>query len=218
MTEVFQAKYIPRQPAIPSSQLFSGMATKALLASFPPLGQVTEMLSQKTQFTVLLETDESTKDAAWEVSLRYSEGSEWEELQLAPQTAITAQHFSDAKTEFAGLKRLYFSANLEVKSAITFTLRFRMGPEEPWLWIKEHQGALDGVVLLKKTEFIDERSDDLGSFIEGLDPSFAAKKCLSQSPNTSVWEVEVPIDAAVGDQSAWKKTKFGKPWSGDFLR
>ncbi len=73
MGEVFQAKYIAIQAQPKPEHLFAGMLTKALITSNPPLGQVTEVEGGNALFTVLLETDESSDGAIWEVLLWYSQ-------------------------------------------------------------------------------------------------------------------------------------------------
>lgn len=213
--EVFQAKYLPSQEEPKPEHLFAGMTTKVLVSSWPPVGQVTESSNERVQFTVLLETDEEGASTNWDVAIWYLSGDEWKEAPLSATTAGVKGNFTEVQGKH---HHSYFAGSLEITSTVTFTIKFRKSPEEPWKWIKDHQGAPDGVVLLKNPTVAIETVDDLGDLIEGLNPEFKIEKVRSQSPNTSVWNVEAPVAAAEGDESTLSSTKFGKPWSGDILR
>ena len=65
--EVFQAKYISRQEQPKPEHLFEGMSKKAFIACWPPLGQVTDVKTDKVDFTVYLGTDAAGLADSWEV-------------------------------------------------------------------------------------------------------------------------------------------------------
>jgi hypothetical protein len=216
--EVFQAKYIPRQAEPKPEHLLDGMSTKALITSWPPLAQVTEVSNAQVKFTVLLDTDETGFSTAWDVAVCYSSDTEWREVPLSPAPAGATEHFADLHKAEQKPCHLYFWGSLEVTSTVTFTVKFRQASEQTWLCLKDHQGVRDGVILLKNPTAEIGEVEDLGDLIDGLSSDFRIQKVRTQSPGTSVWDVEAPVGAAVEDKSTFLTTKFGKPWSGNILR
>jgi hypothetical protein len=85
--------------------------------------------------------------------------------------------------------------------------------------VKDHQGTADGTVMLKSVTNQDAISNDLGDFVQGLNPILKSKNYRSQSPGTTLWSVETSVDAADGEKSRFQNVKFGKPWGeGKFSR
>ncbi|KFZ08038.1 hypothetical protein V501_06122 [Pseudogymnoascus sp. VKM F-4519 (FW-2642)] len=210
--EVFQAQYIPDQEDPKPEHLFAGMATKALISSWPPVGQVTETSNGKISFTVLLETDEGGVSAAWEVAVWYSSGDSWKETPLTRKGAL------DKPKSVEGRFHSYFTGSLDTTSTITFTIKFKKAGEETWRWVKEHQGIGDGVVVWKGQAAPTAAVEDFAELIEDLNSEFKVQKVRSQSPGTELWSVEAPVASAEGEKSTFTSTKIGKPWSGDFVR
>jgi hypothetical protein len=194
------------------------MSTKALIASWPPLGQVTETESKsgsehEQNFVVTLTTDDASKAFDWQVALWYQEGtaSEWQEVALSKQGGDIAGSASDRYT-------FVFETSVKAKDSIRFTLKFRSSASSPWTWVKDHQGAADGILSIKQDITAALVENDLNEFISGLNPTWKVEKHRSQTPETSVWTVEVPIGAAANDESAFSDVVFGQPWKGDILR
>ncbi|KFX96760.1 hypothetical protein V490_03157 [Pseudogymnoascus sp. VKM F-3557] len=210
--EVFQAQYIPDQEDPKPEHLFTGMTTKALISSWPPVGQVTETSNEKTPFTVLLETDEAGVSVSWEVAVWYSAGDSWKEIPLSREDAI------DKPKSVESRFHVYFTGSLDTPSTVTFTIKFKKAGEETWRWIKEHQGIGDGVVVWKNQAAAATAVENLEELIGDLNSEFKVQKVRSQSPGTELWNVEAPVASAEGEKSTFSSSKIGKPWSGDFVR
>jgi hypothetical protein len=217
--EVFQAKYIPKQKA-PTASDHPSM--KAYISTFPALGQVTDIDRNTSIFTALLEIDPSRASEPWQISLWHSEGSQWQEVPMDPlkdsmsyPTALQLPIMNEGNS----LTRLYFTTPLAIHLPTSFTLKFRSSPTQAWKWVKDHQGTLDGTIILKSITSQVADSSELKDYIEGLDPAFKIKIYRSQSPGTTLWMVEAPVEAADGAMSNITEVKFGLPWGqGKFSR
>ena len=119
----------------------------------------------------------------------------------------------------SNLRRLYFTTPLAIHLPTSFTVKFRNGSDQSWKWVKDHQGTQDGIVMLKTITEQDALSSNLEDYVQGLNPILDSKNYRSQSPGTTLWSVEVPIEAADGEKSTIKDIKFGLPWGqGKFSR
>ncbi|EPE27416.1 (Trans)glycosidase [Glarea lozoyensis ATCC 20868] len=217
--EVFQAKYIPKQK--PPTAL-DHPSMKAYISTFPALGQITLIDKNTTIFTALLEIDSSRASEPWQISLWHSEGSQWQEVPMDPLRDEKAQPTAlqpSMKSEDGHLTRLYFTTPLAIHLPTSFTVKFRSSPDHAWKWVKDHQGTFDGTIIMKSVTSQDAISSELKDYVEGLDPAFKTKNYRSQSPGTTLWTVEVPVEAADGEKSTIKEVKFGLPWGqGKFSR
>ncbi|KAI6714138.1 hypothetical protein JHW43_003359 [Diplocarpon mali] len=217
--EIFQAQYIPKQKALPTSDHPSMLA---YISTFPALGQVTQIEKPTTVFTALFEVDPGRVSDLWQVSLWHSDGEDWREVPMNPVTKAAARptELQIAKaSDVPGLAKLYFTTPLAIHLPTNFTIKFRAGPEDAWKWVKDHQGTTDGTVVLSTVTSQDFISSDLGDYITGLNPILKAKNYRSQSPGTTLWSVEAPIEGADQEKSAFKNIEFGLPWgSGKFSR
>lgn len=213
--DVFQSLHIPRQT--PRKANRDGNM-EALVNSYPPLGQVTLVEGTTAAFVVLLETNRTRLSKAWEVSLWHSHGLEWRESPLKPvgESVVDISMVYKASDE-ALSHRLYFTATIDVISPMSFTLRFRTAPDQPWRWVKDQQETIDGTIL-SKSKIYKSRTEDLHDLIKNLNPVVEAKKVLSQSPDTAVWSVTTPVPAADGEKSAMINVNLGLPWAGEVLR
>jgi hypothetical protein len=189
----------------------------ALVTSYPPLGQVTFIDDTTVHFNVLLETDESRASDNWEVTLWHSQADEWKGCPLDPVGKDQNPPCTIQTSEQAAHHRLYFTASSGIESPMTFTIKFRSAPDQPWKWLKDQQGSLDGTVI-SRAQIPKNISDDLGDFLKDLNPILHVKKVLSQSPGTSVWSITAPVEAAQGEESALVDIKLGLPWAGKLLR
>jgi hypothetical protein len=191
---------------------------KAVITSHPPLGQVTLVEGTTIAFIILLETDKSRVTDAWEVSLWYLNGIEWAESRLKPVSDTIADLPMVIRTSRETTSHhLYFATTIDIVSPMSFTVKFRNAPDQPWKWVKDQQGTLDGTIL-SSSMIHKARTEDLHDLIKNLNPVIEAKKVLSQSPDTSVWSATAPVEAAAGEKSAMVDVKFGLPWAGDILR
>jgi len=217
--EVFQAQYIPIQKGPPVA---AHPSMKAYISTYPALGQVTVIEKTTKLFTALLEIDEGRASDPWQVSLWHSDGKEWREVPMEPLTKVAAQPVAlQAVRDSFGhpLTRLYFTTPLAIHLPTNFTIKFRGSPDQSWKWVKDHQGTLDGTVILKTVTSQDALSSNLGDYFEGLNPELTYKNYRSQSPGTTLWSVEASVNPADGAKSTLEDIKFGLPWgAGKFSR
>ncbi len=216
---VFQAQYIPKQKGPPPSD---DPSMRAFISTWPPLGQVTEIDQRTTVFTALLEVVESRVSDHWQLSLCHSESKEWREVPMDP-LRNTAAHPTVLQTSKIGpgpaLSPLFFTTPLAIHLPTSFTIKLRSGADQSWKWVKGHQGSTDGIVMLKTVTSQEDISSDLGNYIQDLNPSLKSRNYRSQSPGTTLWSVEAPVEAAEGEKSTIKDIKFGLPWGdGKFSR
>ncbi len=217
--EVFQAQYIPKQKAPPASDDPSMLA---YISTYPALGQVTQIEKHTTVFTALLEVDQSRASDPWQVSLWHSEGKEWREVPMDPVIKATSRPSELQASRIgvgSGQARLYFTTPLAIHLPTNFTIKLRAGPNDSWKWAKDHQGTTDGVVMLSTVTSQDAISSELADYVTDLNPILKSKNYRSQSPGTTLWFVEAPIEGADGEKSSLKDIKFGLPWGkGKFSR
>lgn len=208
--EVFQAKYIPKQQGPPA---LDSPSMKAYISTFPALGHVTQVDQRTTTFTALLEIDDSRSKDPWQVSLWHSQGGDWHEtpMELVTETSLHPTSLQTSKTS-SQLHKIYFTTTTSINFPTSFTIKFRNGADQSWKWVKDHQAAEDGLVTLNAVTGQDIRSTSLGDYVEDLNPILQSKNHQSQSPSTTLWSVEVPIEAASGKKPALKNIKFGVPW------
>lgn len=205
------------------------MSMKAILTSFPPLGQVTTISNPKCTFTVCLEVDASRTSQEWEVSLWYSDSDakhpepanhSWEQHEMQLIGSSQDLEIRDVPTylraaENNGSARLFFRAEIAVMKSLSFTVRFRSGPDhpiQPWKWVRDLQGTLDGMVILKSKTDASLASTDINTYIKNLNSTLSITTQLSESPGTLLWAVEAPVKAAQNDHSMEEETTFGRPW------
>lgn len=219
--EVFQIKFIPTQKPTPALD-HPSMLT--FISTYPALGQVTHIQKHTTVFTALLEVDPDRASDPWQVSLWHSEGGDWRgvpmDLVIEPdrrptelQAVTTQPHLG------ANLAKLYFSTPLAIHLPTNFTIKFRAGPHDSWKWVRDSQGRADGVVVMSTVTSQETISSDLGNYVSGLNPILKSKHHRSQSPGTTLWVVEAPVEGAIGEKSTLKDIRFGLPWGqGKFSR
>ncbi|KAH7156292.1 glycoside hydrolase superfamily [Dactylonectria macrodidyma] len=209
--EVFQAIYIAKQKPPPSPVAAS---MKAILQSYPPLGQVTPVQGKDVFLAAILEVPASRATEPWEVTVWHSvDGSEWRELRLHPvegsQTPQTLQSLPESMTQ------LYFASSFAFDSTAQFTLKFRHGPQEEWRWIRDEQDLDDGWVVQPS---IGITSDTLTDLIPNFNTDgWRVSPCPSECPDTVLWALEATIPPAEGDNSTYKDISVGTPW-GSFSR
>lgn len=212
--EVFQAKYIPKQKGPPTSDHPS---MKAYISTYPPLGQLTTIHNLTNHITALLEVDESRATEPWEVSLLHSNGDEWVEC-LMKQIEATGSLPTILQTVAPlGLHRLYFRTPIPSNLPTKFTVKFRSNSNQSWKVVKDHQGTQEGTIVLKTITSQENISTSLSDYVENLNPALEIKNYPSQSPGTTLWSVQIPIEGAIGKESTIKDIKFGLPWGQDKL-
>ena len=216
-SEVFQARSIPNQSHPPPS---TSPSMKVSLSTFPGLGQITQIDQNTTVFTALLEVDVGRAADPWQVSLWHCQNTEWHETPMVQSSDAKSHPISLQSPELTpNLQKLYFTTPLEIRVPTNFTIKFRNGSNQLWKWVKDHQGTPDGTALLNSVTPQESISSDLRDYIEDLNPVFQSRNHRSQSPGTTLWSLECPIDGADGEKSDIKDIKFGIPWGfGKFSR
>lgn len=211
LAQDIQSTYISKQKPAPVTVDYK---MKAQLQSYPPLGQVTILQDAEPIVTAVLEIDKSRGNEPWEVSLWYSsDEADWTDLCLQSSGNERAFQALDVPPS-ENTVRLYFTSKLCFKKSIHFTLKFRHNESEDWRWIRDEYGLNDGIIVKNSDEAASEKLSDL---IPDLNTEWKVSSCVSQSPGTRVWALEVPIPPANGDDSNYKDIAIGTPW-GSFLR
>lgn len=189
----------------------------AFVATYPPAGQVTQLQSPSVVFHAVLEVPCELAAEPWQVALWHSAGQEgeWSETEFMPGSAdLRPAELHEPKD---GTARLFFTLRLTVRSALSFTVKFRSGPDHVWRWIRDDLGVDDGMVVVNENPTRESGPEDLPDLIRDFNPDLKWKKRMSQSPGTRLWSVQAGVDGAKDDESAFAEIPLGVPW-GRFLR
>ena len=92
--------------------------------------------------------------------------------------------------------------------SLSFTITFRAGKDEPWKWANEQFSASDGHIIYHTAASL---NNDLSKFIDQLSADLTIENERSDTPDTLLWSVRGPVNAASGKDSGFSKTKLGKP-------
>jgi hypothetical protein len=191
----------------------------AFIATYPPLGQVTQLHDPGVRFHAVLEvSNEAAAASPWQLALWYLNGDkgEWTEAEFLPDPPDTQP--TDLHEAKAGKLRLFFTANLSVHGSLRFTVKFRQGAgDHEWRWVRNEQGSDDGVVVIEQTLTQEGDPEDLPDSIRFLNRDLKWQSHMSQSPGTRLWSVEAGVDKAKEDKSTFVTVPLGIPW-GQFLR
>lgn len=212
----FPRTLIPAPKPVPT--LTAGQ-TPMMISSYPPLSQVTQIRETEVKFWVLLEVDQSLAEESWQVALWHAGGgnntASWTETVFQRSTAgeepVSLQGWS------ASTARLYFTSSLRVEGQLRFTVKFRQSPDVEWRWVRDEQGADDGIVIETADAVGRGSPSDLSSIIHDLNPSLKVRSAPSQCPGTELWSIETTVPRAVDDISSSTTIRLGLPW-GKFLR
>ncbi|KAG5939423.1 hypothetical protein E4U53_007811 [Claviceps sorghi] len=187
---------------------------KALVQSYPPLGQVTVVQSSRLSLTVILEVSAAREREPWEASLWTSvDGDEWHDVKLGGTDHRLKPQM--LQTQPAGSTFLYFSGLLSLQKCAKFTIKFRSSSDKAWRWVRDEDGLGDGTILLPCPEFLSDSCSRLQ--IPDLDSEWAVTPEISQSPGTRLWSLRCLINGSAGKDSSVRTVEVGTPW-GSFLR
>lgn len=186
---------------------------KALVQSYPPLGQVTVVNNSRPWLTVVLEVSIHRAQEPWEVSLWTSvDEGEWREAKLGRTEQCLDPQMLQKQPPASTF--LHFSGRLPMQKCASFTIKFRPSKNKTWEWVRDEQGLGDGIVLLQCPE---SPSDSLQPRIPDLNPEWRITSGVSQSPGTRIWTLQCSIQGSVGKDSSVRSIDIGTPW-GSFLR
>lgn len=184
----------------------------AALTCHPPLGQTTVVPANKqsVKFTVLIESSAGS-EKTWEAALwhNFDDRKKWTSLSLKPAPGPSLTVIKSSQIEF---RRQFFTIELpgtpEHGNALSYTITFRAGEDEPWKWANEQFSTSDGRLIYQSAESL---SDDLTHYIDGLPPYLQIRKEQSDSPETLLWSITSPVNAASGTASGYSNNSLGRP-------
>ena len=186
---------------------------KAILQSWPPLGQVSCVMKGQIDMSVVLEASDARRNEPWEVSLWCSvDSQDWAEQPMS-RTKASQEPYSLCGPPH-GSTHLYYSCSLSFAESVQFTVRFRNAAGQPWRWVRDEEALNDGTVIVQTPNAL---GDSLQDYIPDLDSTWAVTSRISQSPGTQLWSLECSSPAATGQQSAYHSVSIGTPW-GSFKR
>ncbi|KAF3342470.1 hypothetical protein VdG2_09430 [Verticillium dahliae VDG2] len=144
VTDAFKTLHVFQQKPAPDP-FAHGM--EAIIQSYPPLGQVTQVQRGLISFSVILEVPQARQEESWQVSLwQSSDAADWVETPTSLVPPETAPTTLGSSTE--GVARLFFNAVIDAQASLQFTLKFRHGEHEPWRWTRDEFGLNDGHVIV----------------------------------------------------------------------
>ncbi|KAF2664962.1 glycoside hydrolase [Microthyrium microscopicum] len=108
-------------------------------------------------------------------------------------------------------KKLCFSLKLDRpteagKTETKFTVRFRNSPKAEWKWANDQLAVSDGSVYWQP---VTVPKHDIGYYLTKQDPAIEAEQMAAQTPDTLLWSLTAPVDAAQGDVSTISQYRFG---------
>lgn len=178
------------------------MALFAKITTYPPLGQVTVVPPSRREFefTVVLESSKSLPEQPWEVAIWYDHATcyatgnnSWRALPLQRVTACPTVLYDNRNTN---VHRYTFEGNLptpfpdDAKTykgrKVPFTVRYRINPDEPWMWVLENFGEEDGEVILQPPP----DPNFLGSGPVDVKEGWYTRKLQSEAPEARLYSVE----------------------------
>lgn len=191
LDEDFQAIYIPKEPHLPNNS-----STKPLLQTYPPLGQVTVVHNGDINIKAVLEIPSSESNDLWEVALWYSEdNAQWEEIKLRP--VDPEQEPQELQNLQPSVARCYYSASLSFLVSLKFTLKFRHDPNADWIWIRDHSGFADGIIIWQANEITDE----IEELVKQWESRWTVTSITSQSPKSRLWSLKADVPCSKDDHS-----------------
>jgi hypothetical protein len=127
-----------------------------------------------------------------------------------PSHCVTQLSVGASKSD---TKRLDFALELpkpaqDANSVVQFTIKFKNEFMSEWKWVRDQFGLTDGYVYLQPESF---EKFDLSYFISDMGTDIDVQRESSQTPETLLWSLTAPLEAAEGQASAFCTHKLGSP-------
>lgn len=84
-----------------------------------------------------------------------------------------------------------------------------MGTLSPWKWVNDNSSLTDGELYFQPQKPPSELKD----YIKDISPDLGVHTVPSDTPETQVWSITTPVQAAEGNSSGWTTVRFGTPRS-----
>ena len=217
MADILPEQVPPEQPT-PESNGSETMELKLKLSCSPPLGQATIIPADKDAVELVVAAESSTSlGDSTEIVLWHNHNGEheWTELPLVAQetNSTTACFFHESKYEAAS-RRLYtatLSGLPKHGHKVSFTLKYRLSPEDNWRWIKDVNGVSDGELYYQgSASFLKHcTSYELSHFIHGISSDIQVESIEPETSKTQLWSLICPVKPAEGNDSAYQHHRLG---------
>ncbi|KAL4922925.1 glycoside hydrolase superfamily [Aspergillus aurantiobrunneus] len=185
------------------------------VTSYPPLGKITCLKTEKVRFTVLLESD---SQAEWEVQVWHNIGTtDWSDLPLqkCPRQTVSllsGGQDSGAVNVFAG------EVSRPQPGTDNFTIRYRQNQDTEWRWANKEQQVADGQLIFTSHDLGSDTppissADGFSRYFENLSPDIEIKVCKSESPGAALWNLAGRVEPANDCHSGVVCLSLGMPSS-----
>lgn len=196
------------------------MSLFAKITTFPPLGQVTIVPPSRKQFefTVVIESSTSLPEQPWEVAIWYDHGTcygtgtdEWRALGLRKVDTNPTMLYDSRDNKlhtytFEGNLPTPFPAEARTYKGrkVSFTVRYRINPDEAWTWVHANFGTSDGEVILQPP--VDPNY--LGGSPVELYNGWFTRKLNSEAPGARLYSIESALTIPYEVDSAHEERKI----------
>lgn len=219
MTDILPEQQPPQQrPAFyPSGNDADGAQVRFTCS--PPLGQVTTIAKERgsVKFAILLETtgpslvsEDEPEICLWH---NHKGHTDWSELALKATKAYDTVMLVDRPSD-RSVSRSWFEAELpgtpKAAQIVKFTVKFRIGTNKGWRWVKESTGVHDGELHYQGQDYQHSLSADLKHFFSGLSSDIDIKSERPDTDSTLLFSLTSPVSAAKGQDSGYSHHLIGK--------
>ena len=88
-------------------------------------------------------------------------------------------------------------------------MKYRLVKSESWKWLNEQYCLKNGVLYFQPQKLPSELRD----YLKGYSSELLIHSVRSESPNTQLWSITAPVNAAEEEASGWSDTSLGIPRS-----
>jgi len=186
----------------------------AAITCSPPIGQPTVISEHQDsiQFAVLLETSAASlvKEQKIRVSIWHNHKGqhEWSELPLQASSDFDDVLLVNSKSQ---ITRTWYTGELSGRPndlrPVSFTVRFQIGDDAGWKWIKDQSGLDDGQLHYQQSH------EDLGfpEYFHGTSSDLNICKMSADTPGTKLYSITALVKPAEGNNSGYSRHILGTP-------